>query len=120
VRVSDLRAIIIRDTGNQENYGQNMRPDKEKVIDEVWDDERIESFLEKTPMGEERSRDFSALLYAYRSMRPNDFERFIERFTALNRDLNAKSNDEQTLLDTIRDHRHGGPFREILERHGAG
>ena len=96
-----------------------MRPDKEKVVDEVWDDKRIESFLHKSPMGDEKSVDFSALLYAYRSMRPADFERFIERFVALKRDLNAQSNAGQTLLASIADHRHGGPFREILERHGA-
>ena len=96
-----------------------MRPDKEKVIDEVWDDDRIESFLHKTPMGDERSRDYSALLYAYRSMRPGDFERFVAMFVASNRDLNALSNDNQTLFATIANHRHGEPFREILMRHGA-
>jgi hypothetical protein len=96
-----------------------MRPDKQKVIDEVWDDERIESFLDKTPMGDEQSRDFSALLNAYRSMRPGDFERFVTRFKALNRDLNAQSNDGRTLVGLIADHRHGADFREILLRHGA-
>ena len=96
-----------------------MRPDKEKVVDEVWDDDRIDSFLHKSPMGDERSRDYSALLNAYRSMRPGDFERFITRFVALARDLNARSNAGETLLTTIADHRHGAPFREILERHGA-
>jgi hypothetical protein len=98
---------------------QNMRPDKAKVVDEVWDDARIESFLAKSPMGDEKSHDYSALLHAYRSMRPADFERFIRRFTALERDINAKSNDQQTLLATIAGHRHSASFREILERHGA-
>jgi hypothetical protein len=96
-----------------------MRPDKQKVIDEVWDDERIESFLDKSPMGDEKSRDYSALLYAYRSMRPGDFERFIERFVQVGRDLNARSNAGRTLLEDIAEHRHGEPFRNILERHGA-
>jgi hypothetical protein len=96
-----------------------MRPDKEKVIDEVWDDERIEDFLDKAPMGEERSRDYSTLLHAYRSMRPADFERFIDRFVALKWDLDARSNADETLLETIRNHRHAGPFIEILEKHGG-
>lgn len=96
-----------------------MRPDKQKVIDEVWDDERIESFLEKSPMGDEENRDFSVLLNAYRSMRPADFERFIARFTALGRDLNAKSNEGQTLLGLIAGHRHSEPFRQILASNGA-
>ena len=113
------RAIIGEPTEIGLEARSNMRPDKEKVVDEVWDDARIESFLGKSPMGEERSQDYSALLYAYRSMRPGDFERFITRFVALDRDLNASSNTDQTLLTTIANHRHGGPFREILERYGA-
>jgi len=113
------RAIIWKPTEIGLAARRNMRPDKEKVVDEVWDDERIESFLSKSPMGEERSQDYSALLYAYRSMRPGDFDRFITRFVALDRDLNARSNSDQTLLTTIAHHRHGEPFREILERHGA-
>jgi hypothetical protein len=96
-----------------------MRPDKQKVIDEAWDDERIESFLAKSPMGDEQDLDYSVLLNAYRSMRPGDFARFIERFTAQGRDLNARSNEGQTLLALIADHRHGEPFREILTKHGA-
>ena len=97
-----------------------MRPDKEKVIDEVWDDERIESFLDKTPMGDEQSRDYSCLLNAYRSMRPGDFARFLEKFTARGRDIDARSNRGETLLTVIASHRHGEPFRELLKAHGAG
>ena len=96
-----------------------MRPDKQKVVDEVWDDERIESFLDKTPMGDEQSRDYSCLLYAYRSMRAGDFERFLDKFTALDRDLNARSNSGETLLETIAGHRHGEPFRVLLTKYGA-
>lgn len=96
-----------------------MRPDKTKVVDEVWDDARIESFLHKAPMGDERSADYSALLYAYRSMRPDDFATFIGMFLGAGRDINAKSNHGETLLATIRDHRHGAPFRTILEKAGG-
>ena len=52
-----------------------MRPDKAKVVDEVWDDARIDEYLTKQAMGGE-SVAFSLLLNAYRSMRPADFERF--------------------------------------------
>ena len=78
-----------------------------------------EATLAKSPMGDEQNRDYSTLLNAYRSMRPADFERFIDRFTAAGRDLNAQSNDGQTLLALIADHRHSAEFREILVRHGA-
>jgi len=96
-----------------------MRPDKEKVVDEIWDDERIDSFLNKLPMGAESNPDYSMLLNAYRSMRPADFARFCDKFAASGHDVNARSNDGLTLLDTIADHRQATPFREILIAHGA-
>ena len=96
-----------------------MRPDKKKVIDEPWDDARVASFLAKGPLGAERSVDFSALLYAYRSMRAEDFARFVAMFLAAGRDLNARSNNGETLLATIDGHRRAEPFRQILERHGG-
>jgi hypothetical protein len=96
-----------------------MRPDKAKVVDEVFDDERIRSFLDKAPLGAETSTDFSALLYAYRSMRPGDFARFVEFFVADQRDLTASSRQGQTLADVIVSHRHAAPFLDILRQYGA-
>ena len=96
-----------------------MRPDKAKVVDEIWDEERIRSFLDKTPMGDESDPDYSALLYAYRSMRPGDFETFIELFCGQGRNLNARSNAGLTLLETIAEHRKGAEFRAIIERASA-
>jgi len=96
-----------------------MRPDKEKVVDEIWDDERVRSFLDKPPLGAEPSKDFSALLYAYRSMRPMDFSRFVDMFLEAGRDLTATNRHDKTLADVIRPHRHAQPFIDILKRHGA-
>lgn len=95
-----------------------MRPDKKKVIDEVWDDARIEGFLDKPPMGGEPA-DYSVLLNAYRAMRPHDFERFIAAYVAAGRDPAARSSAGHTLRETIADHRHAGPFRQILESAGG-
>jgi len=97
-----------------------MRPDKQQIIDEVWDDARIRGFLDKAPLGDGEDPDFSALLYAYRSMRPEDFAIFIDLFLAAGRDLNARGRLGATLLETIAGHRHGAPFREILETRLAG
>ncbi len=96
-----------------------MRPDKQKVVDEVWDEERIQSFLHKSVMGSERSVDYSALLNAYRSMRAEDFDRFLGLFVAAGRDLNAAGNDGKSLLALIETHRHAEPFRAALRTHGA-
>ena len=95
-----------------------MRPDKAKVVDEIWDEARIAEFLAKPPLGDE-PRDFSALLYAYRSMRPDDFERFVELFLSAGRDVNERGTDGRTVLGVIEEHRKAAAFRDILERHGG-
>ena len=95
-----------------------MRPDKQKVIDEVWDDARIESFLDKAPMGDE-DPDYSVLLYAYRAMRPGDFERFLARYRAAGRDPAARSRAGQTLAESIAPHRHAAPFLRVLQAAGG-
>lgn len=97
---------------------KRMRPDKQKVVDEVWDDARVESFLHKPPMGDE-SQDYSVLLNAYRSMRPDDFQRFLAMYLAAGRDPAARSRRGETLRDTIAGHRHADPFRRMLEAAGG-
>ena len=96
-----------------------MRPDKKKVVDEIWDDERIGSFLSKKPLGSESNADYSALLYAYRSMRVEDFQRFLELFVEQGRDLNARSRNGETLLASIATHRLSPPFQAALRSAGA-
>ena len=96
-----------------------MRPDKAKVVDEVWDERRIRSFLDKAPLAAGMDADFSALLYAYRSMRPADFAVFIEWFREAGRNLEAKNDQGETLLDIIARHRLAQPFRDVLKAAGA-
>lgn len=105
-------------TLNHSQRGSALRPDKQKVVDEVWDDARVESFLHKQPMGDETA-DFSVLLNAYRSMRPEDFQRFMAMYTAAGRDPAARNRRGATLRETIAGHRHGEPFRRILEAAGG-
>jgi hypothetical protein len=97
-----------------------MRPDKQEIVNEVWDDARIRGFLDKAPLGADENPDYSALLYAYRSMRPDDFKVFIDLFVAAGRDLGARGRRGLTLLETIADHRHAAPFLEILQARRAG
>ena len=64
-----------------------MRKDKQKVLDEVWDDDRVRGFLTKSvPVQSGQplpgDADFYVLRHAYQSMRPDDFERFLDYFTA--------------------------------------
>ena len=96
-----------------------MRPDKKKVVDEVWDQDRINSFLDKKPLGPTQDADFSALLYAYRSMRAPDFAKFVSAFTAQARNLDASNSRGQTVMQIITKHRKAKEFVDILSNAGA-
>jgi hypothetical protein len=95
------------------------RPDKQKVIDEVWDDERVQSFLDREPPDAETSRDFFRLWQAYQAMRPGDFRRFLRFFTEAGGDLDAPDRRGRTVADFIAPHRHATDFVEALVAHGA-
>jgi len=95
------------------------RPDKQQVIDEIWDEARIAEFLDKAPLTPSENPDYSALIYAYRSMRPADFERFIALFRAAGRDLTARGCAGLTLRQTISGHRLAAPFLNIIGQHGG-
>ena len=60
--------------------GRAMRPDKKIITDEVWDDERVRSFLAPRRLKAATRRTFLLLLNAYRGMRVDDFARFIRFF----------------------------------------
>lgn len=95
-----------------------MRPDKQKVVDEVWDDARIESFLHKGPMGDE-ALDYSLLLHAYRSMRVDDFARFLKLYTQAGYNLDARNRNGQSLSEVIADHAKAAPFIALLQQSQA-
>lgn len=84
-------------------------PSQPSVTDEVWDDDRVKSFLDIEPYGDE-SADFHVLLKAYRGMRPDDFERFLVFFMEADRDINARDKRGRTLWDIIEHHRQGADF----------
>ena len=95
-----------------------MRKDKEKVLDEVWTDERVRSFLE-VRAHDEVADDFHMLLKAYQSMRAEDFAKFVNYFVGDNRDLSTTNLAGQTVLSIVDGHRKGNDYAEILRRAGA-
>lgn len=90
-----------------------MRKDKEKVLDEQWDDARVASFLEPRP-GDPVNADYQILLRAYQSMRDDDFARFVPLFVDSGRDLNAPGPDGKPLVTLLEEHRYGAPYAQIL------
>lgn len=95
-----------------------MKKDKEKVLDEVWTEDHVRSFLDVRPH-DGTDPDFFMLLKAYHSMRAEDFELFLSFFTGQGRQLDAAGRDGRTLADIIGEHRHGAPYLDALRRAGA-
>lgn len=94
-----------------------MRADKTKITDEVWDAERIRGFLNKRAMGQE-SEQFSQLLFAYRSMRAEDFARFVAVFVEAGGDVKARSKQGLSLQEMISTHTQAAAFVRTLQRYG--
>ena len=94
-------------------------PDKPKVIDEEWSDERVKSFLAIKPYDSAINPDFNALLKAYQAMRAEDFERFIGFFVESGRDLNAQNEHGETMLGIISQHRRSTAYADTLRAAGA-
>lgn len=95
-----------------------MRKDKEKVIDEVWTEDHVKSYL-NVRSHDGTAEDYHMLIKAYQSMKAEDFELFVAFFREDGRDLNAVGKDGRTALDVIATHRHGTPYAEILKAAGA-
>ncbi len=95
-----------------------MRKDKEKVLDEVWTEDRVREFLDvQPPKGV--NADFHMLLKAYQSMRADDFEIFIGMFLEKGHDISAANDEGRTVLSYASEHRNSGEFVEILKNNGA-
>ena len=95
------------------------RKDKEKVLDEVWDDARIMSFLHKAAPQQSGvtlpgDADFFVLRHAYQAMRAEDFGRFLDYFAGEGGDVHACNGAGQTLAQYIAPHAKAGPFIELL------
>ncbi len=99
-----------------------MKKDKQKVLDEVWDDARVRSFLDKTVPAQSGQAfpgdpDFHVLRHAYQSMRAEDFNRFLAYYAAGGRDVRARDGKGRTLADVISNHANSERFVELLNAH---
>ncbi len=95
-----------------------MRKDKEKVIDDVWTEDHVRSFL-KARAHDGTDDNFHMLLKAYQSMRASDFELFVSFLIEDGRDINATGKDGRTVLEIVSTHRHGTEYAAILRSAGA-
>ena len=96
----------------------SLKKDKEKVLGEVFDDERVRSFLGyQAPAGV--SNDFHALEKAYRGMNIDNFVTFLGFFKEAGRDLNATNPDGKTLAEVAGEHGHGVEYVDALRAAAA-
>lgn len=95
-----------------------MKKDKLKVLDEVWTEDHVKSFLAVRPH-DGSDEDFHMLLKAYQSMRASDFELFVQFFQTESRNINAQGPDGRSVRAIVAEHRNGAHYTGILEAAGA-
>jgi len=95
-----------------------LKKDKQKVLGEVFDDERIKTFLDYEAYGD-TNPSFHLLEKAYRGMKVDNFATFLEFFKAAGHDINALNNDGESFLSIVSQHQKGNDYVAVLKEHGA-
>lgn len=95
-----------------------LKKDKEKVLDEVWTEQRVKDFL-NVQAADGVNGDFHVLLKAYQAMRLENFEEFVDFFVAAGRDINATGPQGDTVLSLVSQHRRCEEYAEVLKAKGA-
>ena len=95
-----------------------LKKDKQKVLGETFDDERVRGFLEIVDRDGINS-DYARLERAYRSMKSDNFATFIGFFNTEHCDINAKSPRGFSLLQEIQTHQQSTDYCAALRAGGA-
>ena len=88
------------------------------MLGEVFDDERVKSFLDYLPP-EGVSHDFHLLEKAYRGMNIDNFVSFVEFFKKAGYDLNATNPDGVNMVQIMNQHQQGVDYAKALIKAGA-
>ncbi len=96
----------------------SLRKDKEKVLGEIFTEDKIKVFFDYTPPAGVNG-DYHLLEKAYRGMRGENFATFLQMFITEGRDINAVGPEGKTLLQVIKTHRNGEEYALALEAVGA-
>ena len=93
-----------------------LRKDKQKVLGEVFDDERIKTFLD---YADSDNPDYHLLERAYRGMKADNFATFLDFFIDAGHDINAKNPQGQTFLSVISAHRQAEDYITAIKAKGG-
>ena len=91
-----------------------MRKDKKQVIGEEIGDEPIKLFLDVEP-ADDTPPALHKLIKAYRSLRIDDFERFVGFFVEAGFDLGARDANGQDFVALVQDQRLAAPYIEVIQ-----
>lgn len=95
-----------------------LKKDKQKVLGEVFDDERIKTFLNYEAYGD-TNPSFHLLEKAYRGMKADNFTTFLGFFKNAGHDINATNADGESFLSITQQHRQSEDYVTALKAHGA-
>jgi hypothetical protein len=95
-----------------------LKKDKEKVLGEFFDHDRIKSFFDYESRDTENA-DFHLLEKAYRGMIAENFGTFVSFFLEAGKDINAKNSAGETFLQAIKGHRQSEEYITTLAQAGA-
>lgn len=95
-----------------------VKKDKEKVLGEFFDDERIKSFL-NIEVSNTQEAGFQLLERAYRGMIAENFATFVQFFIDAGNDINTKNAYDETFLQSIQNHKQAAEYIDTLKKSGA-
>lgn len=96
----------------------SLKKDKQKVLGETFDDERIKTFLDIIPPNGVNA-DYHCIEVAYRGMHQENFATFVKFFVEAGRDINSRNPQGKTIAQVISEHRHGDDYLEPIKAAGA-
>ena len=96
----------------------SLKKDKQKVLGEVFDDERVRSFLTIHPR-EGINTDYLLLERAYRGMKAQNFATFINFFSEAGHDINACGPEGSNMLEVMLEHEQSADYISAMKSAGA-
>lgn len=95
-----------------------LKKDKQKVLGETFDEERVKGFLNIEPR-KGFNTDFLLLERAYRGMKAENFHSFVSFFAEAGKDINACDPSGRNLLQIIQSHASSADYSSALKSAGA-
>lgn len=94
---------------------QSVKKDKQKVTEEVWTSDMLKTFL-VAPAPSEDEDDFRRLLFAYRGMTAEAFDRYLDLFLEAGFNLGAKDHQGRDFLMYLKRFQAHAEYATVFEK----